>query len=606
MRLLIPFLSCVLLSSAAAQDAGVEGVFSLGVGARALALGRAFTSVADDPTSIYWNPSSLPLLPQKQLSSLHIPLYLSSAYDFFGFAVPTRTLGGFGMGAMNVRTGDIEGRDRDNVSTGDFNYSETEYLLSYGGMVPRIPLVSRVLTPLYAGVTMKLVHQSLGGSSALGAGGDIGFLYTPTALRGLRLGLSFQNVLQPTLKLRQTSDRLPLSVRGGVSLSSSLGDVGQGLVTIDVHKATSRSMKYCVGAEFNVRRLFSVRAGWDGDPALGFGVTYWKLGFDYAYVSREPGPLHCVSVGFRIGRTIAEDWIAVKRREAEERTRRAEAERKAMIEKHSAIAVELYRKEDYFGALGEWQKVLAFDPENSDAERWVGQITDKIQSIQEDVIKDQELLALIKEQIDSGIEFLTKGNYDGAITQWNKVLSLDPTNATAREYLEKTRTLLAGEISEHSTTALQLEREEKFVEALSKWKEVLELDPQNSAGLAGVERVSKRIEEAQHINLGFEYFTAGEFDKSAIEFRAALALNPENKTAVEYLRRSVGRKSLLEISGDKEVWRLYLKGIEHFTRGEYEEAIRVWEEVLELDPENENAVRNIEEAKLRLKKASER
>ena len=66
----------------------------------------------------------------------------------------------------------------------------------------------------------------------------------------------------------------------------------------------------------------------------------------------------------------------------------------------------------------------------------------------------------------------------------------------------------------------------------------------------------------------------------------------------------MGRKSLIEIAGDKEVWNLYLRGIEHFTRGEYREAIEVWEEVLRLDPENENAVRNIEEARLRLKRTT--
>lgn len=607
MRILLLLLTLTMVSTPGAQDAGVEGVFAFGAGARALGLGRAFTSLAEDPTSIYWNPSSLPLLPQRELTSLHIPLYLGSAYDFFGFAIPTRTLGGFGIGGINVRTGGIERRDPHNLKLGEFNYSETEYLFSYGGGVPRIPLISRIFTPLYAGITMKLIHQRLAEFSAIGAGGDIGFLYTPVKPRGLRFGLTLQNILPPMLKLRQESDRLPLCIRGGASFSSTLGSVGEWLVSFDLDKAASRSIKYHAGGEVSIRKVLALRAGFDENNfTLGFGLSYWLFGFDYAYMTRDLGPLHCFSVNLRIGRTIAEDWIAVKKLETEKRARRAEAERRARIERHSNSAVELYKKGDYFGALGEWQKVLGFDPENPEAKRWVDRITSEIQTIQEDEVRDKELLALINEHIDSGVEFLTKGDYERAISEWNKVLELDPTNRTANEYLVKTKALLTEEISKLTGEARQLESQQKFGEALTKWKEVLQLDKENSEALRGVERITKKIEEVHHINLGFQYFANNEFDKAAVEFKAALALNPENKSAAEYLRRSVGRKSLLEIAGNKEVWSLYLKGIEHFTNGEYEEAIKVWEEVLKLDPGNENAIRNIEEAKLRLKKASEK
>lgn len=605
MRILLILLFLIIISTTAAQDAGIESIFNFGVGARALALGRAFTSLGHDPTCIYWNPASLPLLPQKELTSLHVPLYLSSGYNFFGFAMPTRTLGGFGIGGINARTAGIEVRNAQNLMLGESDYSETEYLFSYGGRVPRAPLVSRVFTPLYAGVTMKLIHQSLAEFSAIGTGADVGFLWTPRAPSGLRFGVSLQNILPPTLKLNRTSDRLPLLVRGGTSFSSQFGSVGEWLVAFDVDKAASRAIKYHAGGELNIRELFTLRTGWDGDFALGFGLNYWRLGFDYAYVTREPGALHCFSVNFRIGRTIEEDWIAVKKLQAEEEMRRAEEERKTMINRHSGIAVKLYENGDYFGALGEWQKVLGFDPENPEAERWVDQITGEIQSVQEDAIKDKELLALINEHIDSGVEFLTKGDYERAISEWNKVLELDPANSTAKEYLAKTQALLTEQISKHVTEAGRLESQKKYGEALSEWRKALRLDPEHSRAISGVERITRKIAEAHHINLGFEYFTGGDFDMAAIEFKAALALNPENKTAVEYLRKSVGRKSLIEIAGDREVWRLYLKGIEYFTNAEYEEAIRVWEEVLRLDPENENAVRNIEEARLRLRKGVE-
>ena len=51
---------------------------------------------------------------------------------------------------------------------------------------------------------------------------------------------------------------------------------------------------------------------------------------------------------------------------------------------------------------------------------------------------------------------------------------------------------------------------------------------------------------------------------------------------------------------------LYLQGIELYTEGDYKQAIAIWYQVLDLDPDHRKARRNIEKAKRKLKQIQER
>ena len=57
---------------------------------------------------------------------------------------------------------------------------------------------------------------------------------------------------------------------------------------------------------------------------------------------------------------------------------------------------------------------------------------------------------------------------------------------------------------------------------------------------------------------------------------------------------------------EEEIRRLFLRGMQHFAKDEYQKAIEQWQKILEIDPTNESVKRNIEEAKERLKQLEER
>ena len=46
-------------------------ILNMGVGARAIAMGEAYTAQADDVSSLYWNPAGIGLLNQSQASFMY-------------------------------------------------------------------------------------------------------------------------------------------------------------------------------------------------------------------------------------------------------------------------------------------------------------------------------------------------------------------------------------------------------------------------------------------------------------------------------------------------------------------------------------------------------
>ena len=61
---------------------------TLGVGARALAMGGAGTALSDNAYAPYWNPAGLGQLTRYEVSFMHATLNGEDAYDFVSFVVP--------------------------------------------------------------------------------------------------------------------------------------------------------------------------------------------------------------------------------------------------------------------------------------------------------------------------------------------------------------------------------------------------------------------------------------------------------------------------------------------------------------------------------------
>ena len=60
-------------------------LLKLGAGARATALGEAYTAAADDASAIYWNPAALTRIDGQSLNLMHAELLGGISYEFLGY-----------------------------------------------------------------------------------------------------------------------------------------------------------------------------------------------------------------------------------------------------------------------------------------------------------------------------------------------------------------------------------------------------------------------------------------------------------------------------------------------------------------------------------------
>ena len=133
----IGFLITVSADSVLANGAGTTAgnFLKLGVGARAAALGDAFTVIVDDSTSLYWNPAGLAKIEKRQFSATYNMWFAGINQGYLGMGFPL-SIGGVAAGGVNyVNMGDFDGRDEAGNPTGTFTASALNYQLGYANRV---------------------------------------------------------------------------------------------------------------------------------------------------------------------------------------------------------------------------------------------------------------------------------------------------------------------------------------------------------------------------------------------------------------------------------------------------------------------------------------
>ncbi len=279
-------------------DAGQPGAFlSYGAGARAIAMGRAFTGIADDATAVYWNPGGLSSLKQNQVILQYVTLVDGNSYQYLGYGHIIPYVGSVGVGLVMLNQGEAEGRSVYNELEDGFGNQQLGILLGFGADV----------TPqLSAGGTVKIINQLMMGLTGTGVGMDIGFMYRP--LPALSLGLNFQNLLAPSITLKEEAETYPMNMVFGIG-GQFFGNMLK--LDLDVLKNLEQdAIKPRFGVEIrpvpNMPEI-AIRGGID-DAEIGVGAGYEYLGFalDYALGFQTVETMHKVALSYSFGGFVLE------------------------------------------------------------------------------------------------------------------------------------------------------------------------------------------------------------------------------------------------------------------------------------------------------------
>jgi tetratricopeptide (TPR) repeat protein len=376
------------------------------------------------------------------------------------------------------------------------------------------------------------------------------------------------------------------------------------------------------GAEYAFSRYIALRTGFDdGDISFGLGVNVSTYGFDYAYLTRdEAGSSHPVSFTATYGRTLAEQREIQATRRAQEDRELIRQTFEARVAEHRQEAQRLEAAGDWAGALEQWQIVLGYMPDDPDATAAAARAREQVLAQQAAAARDAETQAIIRSHFSQGMAFFEDQNYQRARNEWQAILSIDSTHAGAADYLARTQEKIDEEVAQHVRRARALENESRFAEAVAEWNNVQQYQPDNREAARAITRLRERIQSVsrdyqaaqktlrivQLYNEALTYFNDGDYQRAMDNLDQLLAMQPEHDDAKRL--RALAKRKLTPLTDEEkaQIRRLYLAGMQHFSRDEYARAIEEWRKILDIDPSNESVQNNIREAQERLRQLKEK
>ncbi|MEN3038229.1 MAG: PorV/PorQ family protein [Candidatus Kryptonium sp.] len=285
----------------------------IGIGARAIGMGGAFNSIADDISAIYWNPAGLSrIVGRGEATFNYVDWLMDIKYSFAAFALNLGNLGTIGMQISSLTMGEMEVRT---VEMPD----GTGERFKAGGLMMGISY-SRQLTDRFAiGFNAKYVREYIWHEVAQGFALDFGTLYVTPFLNGMRIGASMSNYgtkMQLTGRdliiiytvgggtgnninafIQTDKFEMPLIFRVGLS-NDFIKTESQRLTTaIDAIHPNDNTEYVNLGVEYSFKEIFFLRGGYKslfekgGEQryTFGAGIRYAlakgvAFVVDYAYL----------------------------------------------------------------------------------------------------------------------------------------------------------------------------------------------------------------------------------------------------------------------------------------------------------------------------------
>ncbi len=290
-------IACLVLPTAALADDGSAGLafLKLGVGARAIGMGDAYTAVAGDASSVYWNPAGIMNVESVDVTLMHSEWFQDIRYEYAG---GVRSYGDYavGVGVVGLYMDDLERRDGPTAEPiGHFGVFDFAITGTYA---------RRLTDNLNVGGSVKYLSEKIDDVTATGFAVDLGGRYDVPNFEGLSAGIAVLN-LGPQMKFIEDGFDLPVMYKLGAALDVPFDALnGDVVIAADAVMPAGGDTKVHFGLEYEFADMialrFGYRSGWDNhNVSMGLGVKVSNFRLDYAIVPfySELGDTHRVSLG---------------------------------------------------------------------------------------------------------------------------------------------------------------------------------------------------------------------------------------------------------------------------------------------------------------------
>ncbi len=262
------------------------------IGGKAVAMGEAFVGLADDTSSIFWNPAGLPSIKNMQFMVMHNIWLMDSMYDFAGGVIRLGK-GTLGIAGYYYSLPDIEIVNNNGEVIDTAKINDIAGSLSYAMTInPKLNI----------GANVKFVQSTIYTKSATGFAADVGGIYKISDT--MALGIVARN-LGPTVTYDVLPQNLPMTIIAGGLIKLAFGN-SKISVTADYVSPIEGNSEVNIGADYPLNAMSSVRAGYHLGKekrtySLGLGLNIGTLSIDYAFVPYENiTSTHRISLSYKM------------------------------------------------------------------------------------------------------------------------------------------------------------------------------------------------------------------------------------------------------------------------------------------------------------------
>lgn len=305
MRLALLLALAALASPAGASSLSASGrgtaageFLELGVDARAVAMGGAFTAVCDGASAMAWNPAGLTGVERRAATFMHAAYLNSSYFDYGAYAQSLGAAGALGASVQYFSAGSLTQTDITGADVGRFAPYDLAAAVGYAGRYEGASF----------GAAAKFIDSRILATARTGAV-DLGAQSAWSFDDRARFGFSIRD-LGGKLRYEQDASPLPTTARLGAAVKLAKGWLG----SVDAVLPSADRPYAALGTEYLLADAgpwkVSVRAGLDSRTmgsidgltgvSFGLGVGYQGGTVDYALVPMGGlGQAHRISLGLR-------------------------------------------------------------------------------------------------------------------------------------------------------------------------------------------------------------------------------------------------------------------------------------------------------------------
>ena len=303
----------------------------VGVGARTAAMGHTFTAVADDVSSIYWNPAGLGQIKRPQLTIMGADWLGGIRHGWIGFGQSLGKWMSVGADVSYIWSGDIPQTIESEADVGRYQEMGT---FNYNDMVIRVAIGSgEISTNVYRGIDwgtiriggafqvsqQRVNYSTITGYQLRWNHINLGMIYQPP-VKNLKLGLSVFNIGSSEQQYLQQPVSIPQHVRVGLAYTITIAMPStvvnntntrpsllqnQMTVAVDYDFGYDQNGRSHIGLEYLFSNGFAMRGGYrrrlDADflssLSGGFGYATRAYQVDYAFIPfGQVGNAHRISL----------------------------------------------------------------------------------------------------------------------------------------------------------------------------------------------------------------------------------------------------------------------------------------------------------------------